>query len=129
MIPLCRDQGVGVIPWSPLARGRLTGNRTRDGETRTRRSETDRFAPILYTDDADDDIIERNAELAARRGVPPAQTALAWVLGRPGVTAPIVGATSVRHVEDALAAERLSLDADEVASLDELYRPHPVAGH
>jgi len=129
MIPLCLDQGLGVIPWSPLARGRLTGNRTRDGETRTKRSETDAFAPYLYTDDSDFDIIDRNAALAESRGVSPAQTALAWLLGKPGVTAPIVGATKVAHLEDALAAEQLSLTADEVASLEELYRPHPVAGH
>ncbi|HEX7135052.1 MAG TPA: aldo/keto reductase [Iamia sp.] len=129
MIPLCLDQGVGVIPWSPLARGRLTGNRTREGEALTKRSDTDHFAPFLYTDDADFDIIDRNAELAARRGVSPAQTALAWLLAKPGVTAPIVGATKLQHLLDAIAAEQLTLAADEIASLEELYRPHPVAGH
>jgi 1-deoxyxylulose-5-phosphate synthase len=129
MIPLCRDQGVGVIPWSPIARGRLAGNRSRDGKAHTTRSETDQFAPILYTDEADYDVIERNADLAKERGVSPAQTALAWLLGKPGVTAPIVGATKVEHLHDALAAEKLTLDPDEVAALEELYRPHPVAGH
>lgn len=129
MIPLCLDQGLGVIPWSPLARGILAGNRTRAGERRTTRSETDRFADLLYTDEGDFDIVERNAQLAAERGVPPAQTALAWLLAKPGVTAPIVGATRLEHLQDALAAEQLSLGPDEVAFLGELYRPHRVAGH
>lgn len=129
MIPLCRDQGVGVIPWSPLARGILAGNRTRAGERQTTRSETDQFADLLYTDDADFDIVDRNAELAERRGLAPAQTALAWLLSRTGVTAPIVGATKLQHLEDAIAAEQVALDDDEVRFLEELYRPHPVAGH
>jgi aryl-alcohol dehydrogenase-like predicted oxidoreductase len=129
MIPLCLDQGVGVIPWSPLARGILAGNRTRAGERTTARSETDQFADLLYTDESDFDIVERNAELAARRNLAPAQTALAWLLSKRGVTAPIVGATKLTHLEDALVAEQLTLDADEVRHLEEPYRPHPVAGH
>ncbi len=129
MIPLCLDQGVGVIPWSPLARGLLAGNRTRAGERRTARAESDRFADHLYTDDTDFDIVERNAQLAERRGLTPAQTALAWLLGKPGVTAPIIGATRLEHLTEALAAEQVTLDDDEVAALEELYRPHPVAGH
>jgi aryl-alcohol dehydrogenase-like predicted oxidoreductase len=129
MIPLCLDQEVGVIPWSPLARGLLAGNRTRAGERRTARAESDRFADHLYTDDTDFDIVERNAQLAERRGLTPAQTALAWLLGKPGVTAPIVGATRLEHLTEALAAEQVTLDDDEVAALEELYRPHPVAGH
>lgn len=129
MIPLCLDQGVGVIPWSPLARGILAGNRTREGETRTTRSQSDQFASFLYREESDFDIVERNAELAANRGVPPAQTALAWLLAKPGVTAPIVGATKLGHLEDALAAEQLSLGPDEIEFLEELYRPHEVAGH
>jgi aryl-alcohol dehydrogenase-like predicted oxidoreductase len=129
MIPLCLDQGVGVIPWSPLARGLLAGNRTRAGERRTARAESDRFADHLYTDDTDFDIVERNAQLAERRGLTPAQTALAWLLGKPGVTAPIVGATRLEHLTEALAAEQVTLDDDEVAALEELYRPHSVAGH
>lgn len=129
MIPLCLDQGVGVIPWSPLARGILAGNRTRAGERQTTRSETDGFADFLYTDEADFDIVERNAQLAERRGLAPAQTALAWLLGKPGVTAPIVGATKLQHLQDAIAAEQVTLEADEVAHLEELYRPHRVAGH
>lgn len=129
MIPLCLDQGIGVIPWSPLARGILAGNRTRAGQRQTARSETDQFADFLYTDEADFDIVDRNAELAERRGLSPAQTALAWVLAKPGITAPIVGATKLAHLEDALAAEQVTLEPEEIAYLEELYRPHPVAGH
>jgi aryl-alcohol dehydrogenase-like predicted oxidoreductase len=129
MIPLCIDQGVGVIPWSPLARGVLAGNRTRDGERRTTRSGTDPFTDYLYSQPSDFDVVERVAEVAAARGVAPAQIALAWLVQRPGVTAPIVGATKLGHLEDALAAETLTLSAEEVTSLEELYAPHPVLGH
>ncbi len=129
MIPLCRDQGVGVIPWSPLARGMLAGNRARGGEKRTVRAETDAFADILYTHPTDFDVVDRVGEVAAERGVPMAQVALAWLLQRKGVTAPIVGSTKLHHLTDALAAEQLELDADEVARLEELYVPHPIAGH
>ena len=129
MIPLCRDQGVGVIPWSPLARGMLAGNRTRDGDKRTVRAETDGFADNLYTHPSDFDVVDRVAEVAAERGVPMAQVALAWLLGRKGVTAPIVGATKLRHLTDALAAEQLVAGADEVRRLEELYVPHAIAGH
>ncbi len=109
MIPLCLDQGIGVIPWSPLARGMLAGNRTRVGERRTTRSGTDPFADHLYAHPADFDVVDRVAEVAAERDVPPAQVALAWLLHKEAVTAPIVGATAVGHVEDALAAEKLVL--------------------
>ncbi|MEY2455853.1 MAG: 1-deoxyxylulose-5-phosphate synthase [Acidimicrobiaceae bacterium] len=129
MIPQCVDQGVGVIPWSPLARGLLAGNRTRDGERRTTRSETDAFGDYLYNQPTDFDVVERVAEVAAERGVPSAQVALAWVLGKPGVTAPIVGATKIGHLSDALAAETLELSDDEVKRLEEPYLPHPVLGH
>jgi 1-deoxyxylulose-5-phosphate synthase len=129
MIPLCRDQGVGVIPWSPLARGVLAGNRTREGEKRTVRAETDGFAEILYTHPTDFDVVDRAAEVAAERGVPMAQVALAWLIQRKGVTAPIVGSTKLHHLTDALAGEQLDLSADEVARLEELYVPHPIAGH
>ena len=129
MIPLCVDQGVGVIPWSPLARGVLAGNRSRDGERRTTRSETDQFTDYLYSQPTDFDVVEGVAKVAAGRGVPPAQVALAWLLGKPGVTAPIIGATKLGHLTDALAAEELELTDDEVKRLEEPYLPHPVLGH
>jgi aryl-alcohol dehydrogenase-like predicted oxidoreductase len=129
MIPLCIDQGVGVIPWSPLARGVLAGNRTRSGERRTTRAGSDQFTDYLYDQPTDFDVVERVAELAAERGVPPAQIALAWLLHKPAVTAPIVGATKPEHLHDALAAEQLSLSDAEIARLEEPYVPHPVLGH
>ena len=129
MIPQCIDQGVGVIPWSPLARGMLTGNRTRGGGKLTTRAQTDSFGDSLYKPELDFDVIERADEVAQARGVPTAQVALAWLLQRPGVTAPIVGATKQRHLEDALAAERLELSDEESAALQELYKPHAIAGH
>ena len=129
MIPQCIDQGVGVLPWSPLARGLLAGNRTREGERLTTRAQTDGFGDSLYTPDVDFAVVDRTAEVAAARGVPPAQVALAWLLHKPGVTAPIVGATKLGHLEDAIAAEQLVLDADEIAPLEEPYVPHAVSGH
>jgi 1-deoxyxylulose-5-phosphate synthase len=129
MIPQCVDQGVGVIPWSPLARGVLAGNRTRSGERRTTRAGTDPFSDSMYAAPSDFDIVDRVAAMASGRGVPPAQVALAWLLQRPGVTAPIIGATKLGHLEDALAGERLDLTEDEVRQLEELYIPHAVLGH
>jgi len=129
MIPQCIRQGVGIIPWSPLARGVLAGNRSRDGERRTTRSDTDAFTDYLYSQPTDFDVVERVAEVAAVRGVSAAQVALAWLLGKPGVTAPIVGATKPSHLDDALGAEQLTLSDDEVARLEEPYVPHPVLGH
>jgi 1-deoxyxylulose-5-phosphate synthase len=129
MIPLCIDQGVGVIPWSPLARGFLTGTRTRAGERRTTRAETDKFTDSLYGRDEDFDVADRLTEVASGRGVPPAQLALAWLLHKPGVTAPIVGATKLAHLEDALAAAELDVDDEDVLALEEPYVPHPVLGH
>ena len=128
MIPQCLDMGVGVIPWSPLARGMLAGNRARGGEKLTTRANTDSFGDHLYSD-ADFDVVDRVVEVAGERGVPAAQVALAWLLHKPGVTAPIVGATKVEHVEDALAAEQLSLFRRGVARLEEPYVPHAVRGH
>jgi aryl-alcohol dehydrogenase-like predicted oxidoreductase len=128
MMPLCIDQGVGVIPWSPLARGLLAGNRERGGERKTVRAQNDAFGDGLYTD-ADFDVVDVVREVAGERGVPAAQVALAWLLGRPGVTAPIVGATKLTHMEDAIAAEGLELDEKEVARLEAPYRPHAVVGH
>jgi aryl-alcohol dehydrogenase-like predicted oxidoreductase len=129
MIPQCIDQGVAVLPWSPLARGLLTGTRTREGERLTTRAGSDAFGDTLYTPEVDFDVVDRVNEIAEARGLPAAQIALAWLLGRPGVTAPIVGATRASHVEDALAAEELELTADEVARLEEPYVPHAVSGH
>jgi aryl-alcohol dehydrogenase-like predicted oxidoreductase len=129
MIPQCLDQGVGILPWSPLARGLLAGNRTREGERKTRRAETDAFADTLYKPDLDFPVVDRATEVAQQRGVPSAQIALAWLLHKPGVTAPIVGSTKLEHIEDALKAEALSLTEDEIARLEEPYVPHPIAGH
>jgi 1-deoxyxylulose-5-phosphate synthase len=128
MIPQCIDMGVGVIPWSPLARGVLAGSRTRDGQQHTTRSGSDSFIDTLYTD-ADFDVVDRVAEVAERRGVPSAQVALAWLLHRPGVTAPIVGATKLSHLQDAIAAEQLELTEEEIKQLEEPYVPHAVSGH
>jgi 1-deoxyxylulose-5-phosphate synthase len=129
MIPQCIDQSVGVIPWSPLARGVLAGNRTRSGENLTTRAGTDQFTDYLYAQPTDFDVVERVAEVAGERGVPPAQVALAWLLQKPGVTAPIVGATKLGHLQDALAAEQLELSEQEIERLEEPYVPHPVLGH
>jgi aryl-alcohol dehydrogenase-like predicted oxidoreductase len=126
MVPLCADQGVGVIPWSPLARGRLT----RDPSQTTARSENDAFGSRLYTgaEDADRAVIDAVARIAAERGVPRAQVALAWLLQQPAVTAPIVGASKLNHLEDAVAAVDLVLTAEEVEALEKPYVPHAVAG-
>jgi aryl-alcohol dehydrogenase-like predicted oxidoreductase len=128
MLPQCLDQGVGCIPWSPLARGLLAGNRERGGQQRTVRAGNDPLAGELYGDD-DFEVIDAVRAVAGERGVPPAQIALAWLLGRPAVTAPIVGATKLRHLEDAVAAVDLPLSEEEVARLEAPYRPHPVLGH
>ena len=129
MIPLCVDQGVGVIPWSPLARGMLAGTRTRDGERLTTRAGNDPFGDTLYNQPTDFDVVDAVAAVAAERGVPMAQVALAWLWHKQGVTAPIVGATKPGHMEDALAAEALSLTEEEIARLEAPYVPHPVLGH
>jgi aryl-alcohol dehydrogenase-like predicted oxidoreductase len=129
MVPFCIDDGVGVIPWSPLARGFLTGTRTRAGERRTTRAETDGFQDVLYGRSEDFDVIDNLNAVAGEEGIAPARLALAWLLHKPGVTAPIVGATKLEHLEDALAAAELSLSDDVVARLEEPYVPHPVIGH
>ncbi|WP_437985546.1 aldo/keto reductase [Sorangium sp. So ce117] len=129
VIPLCRSEGIGVIPWSPLARGFLAGNRGKDGKGETVRSKSDEFAQRLYFQDSDFTVVEKVTEIAARRGVPNAQVALAWLLQQPGVTAPIVGATKLSHVNDAAKAVELKLDAEELRALAEPYRPHAVLGH
>jgi 1-deoxyxylulose-5-phosphate synthase len=129
MIPQCIEQAVGVLPWSPLARGLLTGTRTREGERLTARARTDEFGDSLYTPDVDFDVVDRVAEVAEARSVSNAQVALAWLLHKPGVTAPIVGATKAEHLDDALAAEQLALTEDELARLEEPYVPHAISGH
>jgi aryl-alcohol dehydrogenase-like predicted oxidoreductase len=128
MIPQCLDQGVGIVPWSPLARGLLAGTVTASGERRTRRASTDGFLDSLYRPDLDLPVIERAAEVAAERAVSGAQVALAWLLHKRGVTAPIVGATRLQHLEEALAAEQLALSDEEIKRLEEPYVPHPVSG-
>ena len=125
MIPQCLDQGVGLLPWSPLARGLLAGG---GGERRTTRARTDPFLHSLYRPDLDVAVIDRAAEVAAERGVSTAQVALSWLLHKPGVTAPIVGATRLEHLEEALTAEQLSLSEEELTRLEEPYLPHPVSG-
>ena len=129
MIPQCRDMGVAVIPWSPLARGLLAGTRSREGERRTTRAGSDPLGDSLYDHPADFDVVDAAAAVAAERGLPMAQVALAWLLAKPGVTAPIVGSTKLHHVEDALAAEQISLSADEVRRLEAPYVPHAIRGH
>jgi 1-deoxyxylulose-5-phosphate synthase len=129
MIPLCADQGVAVLPYSPLARGVLAGNRGRQGERRTTRAGSDPLSDERYRSPGDFDVADRVAEVASARGAPPAQVALAWLLSRPAVTAPIVGATRLGHVADALAAARLTLTEEETCRLEEPYLPHPVLGH
>jgi aryl-alcohol dehydrogenase-like predicted oxidoreductase len=129
MIPLCLDQGIGVIPWSPLARGVLAGNVSRSGQRHTIRARTDTFPDGAYDQPDDVDVIDHLSAVAARRGVPDAQVALAWLLHKPSVVAPIIGATKIQHINDAVAATSLALDGDEIASLEAPYRPHPIHGH
>ncbi len=128
VIPLCMDQGLGVIPWSPLARGFLTGTRKRDGGS-TARSQNDGFAKEMYYSDDDFAVVDAVAEVASRRGVSPAQVACAWVLQAPGITAPIIGATKPQHLKELIAAVDLTLAGDEVAALEKPYRPHGILGH
>lgn len=127
MIPLCKAEGIGIIPWSPLARGRLA--RPWQSET-TKRSETDRFGNTMYsrTENADRSVVNCLTELAAKRDVPQAQLALAWLLSKPEITAPIVGATKPHHLEDAVAALSIRLNPEEIHALEEPYVPHPVLG-
>jgi aryl-alcohol dehydrogenase-like predicted oxidoreductase len=127
MIPLCRAEGLGLIPWSPLARGLLA----RSPQAGTVRSRTDDFAKQLYegTAAADEKVVAGVQALAAAKGVPPARIALAWLLHKPAVTAPIVGASKPRHLEDAVGALSIKLTAEEIKTLEEPYVPHAVAGH
>jgi len=129
MIPFCRDQGVGLVPWSPLARGFLAGNRRRDGGGETQRAQSDAFAQRMYYRENDFEVAERNAAVAERLGVKPVQSALAWVLAKPGIAAPIIGASRLEHLDDVIAAMDIELTAEDLAELQEPYRPHPVLGH
>ena len=129
MIPLCREEGIALIPWSPLARGFLAGNRRPEDYGETIRAKTDDYAQKLYYQPSDFKVVERVGEVARKRGVSNAQVALAWVLAQPGVTAPIVGASKMQHLEDAVAALQLQLDTAEVRQLEEPYQPHAVLGH
>jgi aryl-alcohol dehydrogenase-like predicted oxidoreductase len=149
MIPLCRQEGIGLIPWSPLARGLLAGTRRREDaspvdrnsarfgtgsatgqfEGATPRARSDAYARELYYQDADFDVAQRCVDVASKRGVPPAQIALAWLLHKPSVVAPIVGATRIEQVDQAVGAVSVKLDADEMKYLEEPYRPHPILGH
>ena len=129
MMPLCRAEGIGVIPWSPLARGFLAGNRRRQDKGETTRAKSDEFAHRLYYNDGDFAVVDGVSEIAGRRGVPNAQVALAWLLAQPGVTSPIVGASKPHHLDDAIAAAELKLSEDEIKALKEPYTPHPVLGH
>ena len=135
MLPLCRAEGIGIIPWSPLARGFLAGNRDRatgpdekkGGETL--RAQTDEYAQSLYYADSDFRVVDRVVEIARARGVTPAQIALAWILRQPGVTAPIIGVTKIEQLDDAVAALEVTLDDKECRRIEEPYVPHPVLGH
>jgi aryl-alcohol dehydrogenase-like predicted oxidoreductase len=128
MIPLCMDQGMAIIPWSPLARGFLTGTRKREGGT-TVRSEVDTFAKQMYYGESDFAVADAVAETASQRGVSAAQIACAWVLQAPGITSPIIGTTKAHYLKDLIAAVDLTLSAEEVAALEAPYRPHPILGH
>jgi aryl-alcohol dehydrogenase-like predicted oxidoreductase len=128
MLPLCEDQGVAVIPWSPLARGMLAGTRSKLGDSSTSRSSSDGLDQILYDQPSDWEVVEAVKSVAAERGEPAARVALAWLMSRPAVTAPIVGATKLRHLDDAIAAVELELSAEEIAALEAPYKAHPVKG-
>jgi aryl-alcohol dehydrogenase-like predicted oxidoreductase len=129
MLPLCIGEGIGVIPWSPLARGFLAGNRKREGGGETARSKSDDYAEQMYFAPADFDVVDRVTELAKRRGVNNAQIALAWMLHKPGITSPIIGASKPHHLDDAIAALDIVLSPEEIALLEQPYVPHRVLGH
>lgn len=130
MNPLCEAEGIGLLPWSPLARGYLAGaRRSLDDRESTERARTDEYGHSLYTEESDWEIVEAVNAVAAARGVRPAEVALAWLLSKPAVTAPIVGTTQASHLDAAIGAVELELSAEEIARLEAPYRPHPVAGH
>lgn len=129
MIPLCIDQGIGLIPWSPMARGFFAGNRTRDGGGKTERAKSDPFGKSLYFREEDFTVAERAAEIAKERGVTGSQIALAWILSKSYITSPIIGVTKLEHLDQAIAALDIQLSEEEVKRLEEPYLPHPVLGH
>jgi len=129
MIPQCIEQGVGLIPWSPLARGFLAGNRERSGGGETARAQSDDYADSMYFREEDFTVAERAQEVAEKRGATSAQIALAWMLGKSYITAPIIGASKMEHLEQSIAALDIQLSEDEVSSLEEAYQPHPALGH
>jgi 1-deoxyxylulose-5-phosphate synthase len=129
MIPLCIDQGIGLIPWSPMARGFFAGNRKREGGGETTRANSDPFANGLYFRDEDFDVADRAQAIAKERGVTGSQIALAWILSKPHVIAPIIGATKIEHLDQAITALDIELSEAEIKQLEELYKPHPVLGH
>jgi 1-deoxyxylulose-5-phosphate synthase len=128
MIPLCLEEGVGLIPWSPLARGFLAGNRNSESRGETVRAKTDDFAQKLYYRPSDFTVVDRLTEIATKRGIQNAQVALAWILSKPGVSSPIIGASKMPHLDQALAALEIRLDDGEIKALEEPYEPHPVLG-
>jgi aryl-alcohol dehydrogenase-like predicted oxidoreductase len=137
MNPLCLDQGVGLIPWSPLARGFLTGNRSKadinkennEGTSATKRAQSDSFGHQMYYTDSDFQIVDRLKSIAETKQVKPAQLALAWILSKPGVSAPIIGASKMYQLEEAVAAATIKLSDDDIKALEELYQPHRILGH
>ncbi len=129
MIPLCRAEGIGLIPWSPLARGFLAGNRRKQDFGETVRAKTDEYGQKMYYQDSDFAVVDRVGEVARKRGVSNMQIALAWILQQPGITAPIVGASRLQHLNEAIAALNIHLDDEELRALAEPYWPHPVLGH
>lgn len=129
MNPLCREEGIGLLPWSPMARGFLAGNRRKENRGETVRAKTDDYAEKLYYQDSDFAVVDRVSEIAGRRGISNARLALAWILHQPGVTAPIIGASKAPHLEEAVAALEVKLDGAELKALEELYQPHTIRGH
>jgi aryl-alcohol dehydrogenase (NADP+) len=129
MIPLCIDQGVGVIPWSPIARGFLAGNRTRKDSGETIRSRSDDLAHGMYYSEEDFTVVDRVIELANKQGCSPAQIALSWMLQKPGITSPIIGCSKIKHLEEAAAATDIMLSDEDIAYVEEPYRPHSILGH
>jgi aryl-alcohol dehydrogenase (NADP+) len=129
MIPLCQEQGSGIIPWSPMARGFLAGNRSRDKSGETTRSKSDAFAHRLYYADSDWQVLDAVLAVAKRHGKTPAQIALAWMFNKPEITAPIIGSSKIHHLDQAIEALEITLSADDIRELEAPYRPHPILGH